>query len=229
MQARACERFPNFGTLAAFRRKSENVMAFQPAPACCSVSMPYIDQSDGTFIGENVLHFKRDDDTAYTYSQLGQLLTDIQGWWYDNIRVITSTDCRQANIYARGLASEADVYDTLVTAVQGTQLNDRMPANVTLALAFKSGLTGRSANGRIYMCGMAETQVEGNKVTTAYAGALLDAWDGFPGAVSAHGNTHVVLSRWSNGVKRTNALPYPVVSYVLTDTRVDTRRARMHG
>lgn len=204
-------------------------MAFQPAPACANVSMPYYDVSDGSFVGENSLNFKRVDNTAWTEPQLAQLLTDLADWWDEMMQPIFSIDVRQGPMVAKGLANAIDVYSVRATANDGTQTGDRAPANVTIAVAFKSGLTGRSANGRVYQCGMTETQISGNYVTSPYAAALLDAWTALPDAVDPGIVQHVILSRWGEGVRREIAVPFPVLSYALTDTRVDTRRKRLNG
>lgn len=204
-------------------------MAFQPAPTCAQVTLRFVDSTDGTFIGENTLNFRNQAGVAFVLSELQLLVTTIADWWSTTLSPITSIDATLASISARALDSEEAPYWEVTIGDDGTQVGDRVSANVTLSVSFRTGLTGRSARGRAYMVGMAETQVSGNQVTPAYAGAVVAAWEALGAAVSGEGFDHVVLSRFTGGAARPVASPRIITSYTLTDNRVDTQRDRLNG
>jgi len=121
------------------------------------------------------------------------------------------------------------VFASVTPARLGTQTGDKAPGNVSFVIKFLTGLTGRSARGRVYMCGLTETQLAGDKVTTAYGDAARTVWEELAGALGGTGFEHVVLSRYTDGVLRENALPRLITSYAITDYTVDTRRLRLRG
>lgn len=202
-------------------------MAFQPAPACAQVTLRFVRAADGVFIGANTPVLHKPGGTAFTQADVDAVRDAVLAWWGTDLSPITAQAAQLASVTVRGLASSEDVISTVTSGDDGVQVGDLLPSSVTLAIAFKTGLTGRSARGRVFMCGMVESQVASNTATLAYATAARDAWAAFGLQLESEGYDHVVLSRVSGGVKRENALPRKVTTYEFTDRRVDTMRDRL--
>lgn len=201
-------------------------MAFQPAPACASATMTYRSVTGNQFWGQNVLNFRKADGTAFQQGDADDLATRLQDWHADTLSEIQSASIQLTEIYVRGLASQVDVFSVLNPNHAGTQVGEAASSKFTIALKFGTGMTGRTARGRVYQCALSESQLEGKSVTVAYAAALIDAWELLPSVIGVS-YEHVVLSRWENKVKRVTALPQVITSYSLADTILDTRRKRV--
>lgn len=130
----------------------------------------------------------------------------------------------------RGLDLENDlVAEDNDNAGAGGVASEAQPANVTLAVKRASGFTGRSARGRIFWCMMPRNGLtaDENFVSAAYAAAVTAATNEIALAINGAGWVAVIVSRFSNGVKRTEGVTFDWVTTSITDNRVDSRRDRL--
>jgi hypothetical protein len=202
-------------------------MVFQPAVNCANAYVEGL--VNGRTVG-NSLNF-RNVAGAYSQADIDDLADAVDDWFSGDILPFLSIDATYVNTHVRGLASsidlEADNNDGTGVGGEGAE---PQPNNVSWVVSFRTGQTGRSARGRMYMWGTALSWYQANEdlVIGATADSIIAAVDNLPAAVAAVGWEHVILSRFSSGVQRTpNALVIPVTQYLYTDLRVDTRRSRL--
>lgn len=105
-----------------------------------------------------------------------------------------------------------------------------LPNSVSIAVSFRTGLTGRSYRGRNYWLGLTETTVQDNEITSAHAAAIVAAYAGMMGS-------NVVTDFWTWGVysQRTNNAPretglfQDITSVAIVDYTIDSQRRRLPG
>lgn len=141
---------------------------------------------------------------------------------------IMSTAFTLSEVYARDLAVEIAAQASFsASPADGEVTGDTLPNLNTIAVKRASGLTGRSARGRIFWMGLSESQVDNNIVKIAHAGAIVVALNNFNTVCSAEGFTPVIVSRYHNGAARVTPLTFPFSSWAVTDLQVDRRSSRM--
>lgn len=201
-------------------------MPFQPAPGVAQASIEFNTNGLSAF---NILNFffAGGNYSEPNIQALAAAIDEsIAEAWLGNF----STQTQYRGTTVRGLASEYDwsaFNDT--NAGGGERPVNPCPANVTFAVKFYCGLTGRSTRGRAYVPNIAVDLLDGNEnmvrliAAQGYANmykvtglAALDAsW------------SHVVLSRVHNGAPRSYGTPFFIQEYTFTDLRVDTQRRRL--
>lgn len=132
----------------------------------------------------------------------------------------------------RGLEFENDVTaETNTSAGVGTLVGTVSPNQVTFSVKKSSGLTGRSARGRTYWIGIPRTVLDAtneNLITVAYADALVANLDAMRNTLNSVGLWKAVLvSRFSDGVKRPFGVTFDWNTNSFVDLRVDTLRGRL--
>jgi hypothetical protein len=135
-------------------------------------------------------------------------------------------------VYLTDLSSQTAPTVTVVpgTNVLGSGTADPLPNNVALCVSFRTEGRGRSARGRNYISGHAETSLSGNTFNATVSNGIRDAYEELLDATTYTGSwTWVVLSRFEDGVARAAGLVQPVTAVVLTDTTVDSQRRRLPG
>ena len=203
-------------------------MAFVPAPFCVKVVPKFSLPGGGTAV--NVLTF-RNLDAPTTISQLETLAGVYDNWWGATAKSLVSNQVALVEVVITALdtASDLQFIYTPASPIAGTLSAAALPAQVTLATAFKSTYSGRSRRGRAYWIGLAENEVTGDYVITATADNIRNAWETLGTDAAAESWQHCVLSYVEDGVARTEALVTYVNYYVNVDTRVDTQRRRLPG
>lgn len=134
----------------------------------------------------------------------------------------------------RGLDVENDLTASAnAGAVVGSLGASSMPRNIAFCVAQRSGLTGRSARGRVYIPGMDRNQIQttnnaSDYVTAAYAAAAVGVVEGLRADIENIGAWNaVIVSRYHEGVKRDEAVTFQWISSDYTSMKVATRRARL--
>lgn len=204
-------------------------MAFQPAHGLASAILRFDQITTSEFLGVNTLHFRKGTGTDWDVSELQTLAEDLETWFVTEREPITGNNCRLSSITCRDLGDQVAPQFVLGTNHVGNQASELLPYNVTIAISFRTGLTGRSQMGRNFIVGMCETQTANSQVTTAYGDAIIACYEEIPTYVGGDNFHHVILSRWLNGVKRTVAVGFDVNTYVLTDRVTDSMRRRLPG
>jgi len=113
----------------------------------------------------------------------------------------------------------------------GTNVGTALPNNVTFAIKKSSGLTGRSARGRIFWIGIPETEVKPsneNLIEAVYIASLVANLAFMRTSISSVGLWQpVIVSRFFNSAKRTEGATFPWISETNVNDRVDTHRGRL--
>jgi len=197
-------------------------MAFQVVPDTLIVEVrgtSFAQQVENTFYYKYVAV---PDET-----DLEDLLTDLEAvigtYWLPYL----PDSCIITELYARDLGNEVAAQAFVsVSPGQGSATGDGMPSFNTIAIARKSGFTGRSARGRIFWLGLAESMVQGQEVLSTPRAGITNAIVQFDQAAIALSYVPVIVSRYSGGVKRTEGVTYEIQTWQMTDSNVDTRRSR---
>lgn len=104
------------------------------------------------------------------------------------------------------------------------------PNNVTLAIARRSGLSGRAARGRIFLPGINGDMLSAeNEVSTTFVTTIEGLLNGMRTAMDAVDWTEVIVSRTGPGTTSTLAVVYTVVEYVVVNRVLDSMRRRLPG
>lgn len=202
-------------------------MPIAPNPNVIRVELRY-DQDNQEV--ENTLFFETIGPA--TTADCENLALDVNGWWGAFVRPLQPTDVTLREVYARvmlnGEAPEGTSTDGLPDT--GTKVGTALPNNVTHAISFRTGFSGRSRRGRNFIIGLVETDVTRNQV----AAGVVTLWTAayrelLPGAGNIPTAIWVVYSQYSNKVLRTTGLATPVNNVVFTNDVVDSQRRRLPG
>lgn len=158
-----------------------------------------------------------------------QTLADaILSWVNTEWCPVMSTSCEINEVNCRDLAAEialqAEANNT--PPEPGTVSGGTLPTYTAIAVARRSGLTGRSSRGRIFWTGMTEGQVTGNILDSGLVTAVLNAVSGIDTVMAALGYAPCIVSRYAGGVKRPVAVTFEIQSWLINNTLIDTRRSR---
>ena len=133
----------------------------------------------------------------------------------------------------RGLDSEFDLTSTANASAGACSLaQTSLPAHVTLALSKRSAFTGRSARGTTFFPSVlrlyqVQTNDQENQVSTTAGNAMLAVVDSVRNCIDNIGVWDPVLvSRYSNGSKRSEAITFPWVATQLVTYNLASRRDR---
>ncbi len=202
-------------------------MAFQSVPDCAQVNIIY---SQNSVVMQN--SFYGFHPGGYSLGDLQALADDIDTavpiLWLPRQTV----DATYLRTEVRGLANENDL---VAEADAGSAVGDDafggLPNSVTCAIKKSSGLTGRSARGRVYWIGMPKDKLEAadeNTIDTTFVAALVTAVDGIRTNIESVGTWEAVLvSRFLDGEKRTVGEKFDWVATSSVNNIVDTQRGRL--
>lgn len=178
-------------------------------------------------LAENTLYFTHDAGAPST-ADIADLLATLESWFGTNLLSAASQDVQLFSLHGRDLTTSAGPQADRSSGMTGVLLDPQLPNNDTLAISFRTGVAGRSFRGRNYIIGLTTAQVTRNIVNPDVLSILLAAYEALPTAVSPDW-AHVVVSRKSGGLWRTEGVATPVASYVVTDNIVDSQRRRLPG
>lgn len=203
-------------------------MAFQSVPDVAQVSIIF--KQNGITMQNS---FYAHHPGGYSLANLEALAAEIDARVDGNFKVRQPIECEYLRTEVRGLDTENDlVAENSDNAGFGLDNADPLPNNVTFAIKKQSGLTGRSARGRAYWIGIPNDKLTAsneNILTTAYVDFIVAAIDAMRTGIEVVGTWEAVLvSRFANGVKRTEGVTFPWVSTTFIDRTVDTQRGRLH-
>jgi hypothetical protein len=209
--------------LVSFQRITEHAMAFQSAPDVASAEILYTLQNG--VIAENVLYFR---NSGYDQAAVDDLAEAVDGWMATYGLDILSIAYLYNFVHVKGLQDIVDVEAINNTnAGAGTGAAGFLPNETSLALSFRTGFTGRSARGRVYLMPPGEADMSDlNHITTTYRNAVQTAYENLGVQAAVAGWQHVVLSRISGGAPRVTATNLAVTDYIVTDLTLDSQRGR---
>lgn len=204
-------------------------MAFIPVPDTAEVVMSYTGPNGN--IMKNVFHVREAGLGTWDTAALTNVISIFQNWENTVGKAGRSNQITCTGILARDLSVvDSFVVDTSVNIV-GTIANPALPANVTFCIKALTGLAGRSFRGRHYWIGLAETNVAGDYVTTGVGDARLAALNVLRDSINnaLPEMSLVVVSKFHNGAPRAVGVATDILTYAITDYRVDTQRRRLIG
>lgn len=196
-------------------------------PLAIQVEMRYT--QDGQAV-ENTLYFLA--PVAPGVDDLNELGASLFTWYTAAIRPLQGNTVNLNEIYLRSLAGAvAAEYTTVVPQPSpGTRIGTPLPNNVTLAVSFRTGTTGRSARGRNYILGLVESDVDFNEVGGPVTEDWQDAYNELTTAGGAvPGYTWIVYSRRTAGAPRPTGVAFTIVTATIVNNIVDSQRRRLPG
>jgi len=198
---------------------------FIPAPDTAKMELRY------TLIGEralSVFYFQRAG--GYTDLDLAALAASAENFWTSEIRPTQSGGTLLREIVVTDVSVENGQQVSNSTNLAGTASGNAMPNNITLAVSFRTGFSGRSFRGRVYHPGAVEEQIVANEFVELAADSIREAYANFFfGILGDTLDQHVIVSYCADNEWRTTAVVTPVTSYIITDTVVDSARRRLPG
>lgn len=167
---------------------------------------------------------------AFTANALTALATSIGAWVVENLLPLQANNTVLSGVQCNRLFVPSDIYgiwqpDTPPHGGGSVSASN----NVSLVTTLKTGIRGRSYQGRSYLVGVPAFQiVNQNFVQQSYANAVQAAFEGFNEWISDLSPSYqmAVLSRYAGNQPRPEGFP-TVVQQWLTKTRLDTQRRRM--
>lgn len=215
-------------------------MAFQICPGIATVTLQI--SGPGADIMENVLHFYKGSNVAWTATELTTLVNGIDTWTgvgdgagnkYTNSM---STGASIISITARDMTTATGPEIVKTVAHPGTDASALLQSGVSKAFTFRSGNAGRSQRGRAYMSNLCSGSVSGTDVNSMAAASLTGItamWKSLIAATTALNAAWYwcVLSRKQNGIVLVNGLPVKITDVGTSKTQFDyqRRRAPLHG
>ena len=161
-----------------------------------------------------------------TMSSVGAnlLAAAIESWAESTYDATYGTGLNLSNIQVRDASQQNGVVVDFNTDIPGTIADNGLPGNVAFAISLRTGLAGKSFRGRMYHPWLGEADVTGNSLSSTRADAIRDAWTALDAALQPSDWLISVVSKYSNGAPRVNALVTPIVGFTYTDLNVDTQR-----
>lgn len=196
---------------------------FIPAENTVKVEMVY--NTPGG-IAENILYFQ--DATSWDASDVGVLAGEIKAWWEDTIKPFQSSGVSLAKVRAQDISVEdGNFYEYTAglpeAAAGGTPV---LPGNVTAAIKFSTGRSGRSYRGRNYFVGIGEAWVVGDTIDSGWSANIMTAYEGLDDPAVISKGQQAVVSYCQNGAWLTDAVVTLVQSRSM-DLTIDSQRRRL--
>ncbi len=173
---------------------------------------------------------------GWTSTDLTDLCTAINSWVVAEYAPLMSNDYSFEGSTAVDMSAEGQegVEVPLTTPEEGGNVVAGLPGNVTAAIKFLTGFTGRNNRGRNYFVGLGENQVTGNTIESAAVTGIQAAYDALGSYLVGLSADHVVASLYSgvdsNGkpIPRTAGVTKVITQYAM-DNLVDSMRKRLTG
>jgi hypothetical protein len=201
-------------------------MPFVPATNCAEIII------QATLNGQDAITtFAARHATGWGATELAALADAVDIYWSTFALPNLPATYTYINTHVRDLRTSVGLqHDSAAGAGNGSEGGTPLPNNVTVAVARRSGLAGRSARGRVFMPGITQTGLATeNTITTSFRDTLLDLFNGFTTAISLVDWEEVILSRQHDGVSLTEATVYTVIEYAVVNLVLDSIRRRLPG
>ncbi|KKL06218.1 hypothetical protein LCGC14_2598240 [marine sediment metagenome] len=200
-------------------------MAFQKVVDAAEIVIEYVGNAQ---VLKNVIHASKSG--GYVLADLTALAVavdaNITAAWLGN----QTQDVSYVQTIVRGLALENDLEAIDNTgAAAGGVLSKGLPGNVTLAIKRTSGLTGRSARGRLYWIGIpaAQLSIDENVVDTTAVADIVSNVESMRASINATVWTPAIVSRFTNGVARSEGKLFTWTGSSAVNNNVDSQRRRL--
>ncbi len=202
-------------------------MAFQRVPNSAEIAHTFMQQNK---ITQNTYYAQFAG--AYSQSDIQTLADEVDNVFALNFVTEMCSDVIYVRTDVRGLDTENDLEATQNAGTgPGTHIGDSLPNQVTFSIKKSSGLTGRSARGRTYWCGIPSNErdvANENFLESVYAAAIVNDVDFIRLTIDTiPGWSAVLVSRFANKVARVEGVTFPWATTSNVDLRLDTNRGRL--
>lgn len=200
-------------------------MAFQPVIDTAEVVIKYNLNLEPMF---NVLHaqFVGGYNLTLLQALADAVDTAVAASWLP----IQTLDAVYQETQVRGLAVENDQV-AIANAGTGPGLivSESLPGNVTFSIKKGSGLTGRSARGRVYWIGLPtiDLSLNENIILALRRTDIVNAVEAVRVAIIPTGWSPVIVSRFSGGVKRPLGVTFFWSTVSAVNDNIDSNRRRL--
>lgn len=171
---------------------------------------------------------------GYSQTDIDGLAAAVDSSSGPQFAALMSTRDHYVRTDVRGLDAENDLTSSVATSTTaGSTASIGTPLSVAFCVRQRSGLTGRSALGRVYIGNIPLNNVNQADASESYIkSANADAWvavvDGVRITIDNFGTWDPVLvSRYHDGVKRAEAVVFPWLSTDYSTLRLASRRSRL--
>lgn len=178
---------------------------------------------------ENVYHVHK--GTAWTLSDIGALAAEFLSWETTDASPLRSEDCWLERVTATDLTSltSGRVDTQLTIPINGSDIGDCVPQNVTFAVKGNIGQRGKGRNGRTFWIGIPTSKVSNALVDVTYATSIQTALNDLNTAVATAipGAALGVIHLYIDGVFMSPAPFSEITSWTYTNLFVDSQRDRL--
>jgi len=199
-------------------------MPFLSIPECAeAITHITIDGQDTV----NVFGFHKTG--GYTQADIDNLAADVDAAMGSTGKAIRHVGCTYVETVVRGLQNIVDLTSVNNTnAGAGTGAAGAVPNNAAFCITLRTGHTGRSARGRVYIAGIGDTDfTSANTVKTAYATAAEAYVSDVLATAAVDGWDLSVLSRRTAGSARLLGVFFKVTTVVARNLLIDSQRGRL--
>lgn len=200
-------------------------MAFQSVPQTAEIVISY---EGNQITSNNVLQAKKTG--GYNLSDLEELAAAVDASIVADWLPLQTLDQDYISTTVRGLefANDQETVNNDGTG-PGTIADAGLPGNVTFSVKKSSGLTGRTARGRMYWIGIPDTKLAANenRLTSTYVGEVEDAVEAMRAAIDATTWFPVIVSRFLDGQPRATGAVFPWIATVAVNENIDSQRRRL--
>jgi len=200
-------------------------LPFQSVPDCASATFTFV--ASGVEV-VNRLTFARPG--GYDQSAIDDLAAACDGAvasdWLNQINNATT----YLGVTVKGLADIIDLFAfNNDNAGVGAATGNQQPNNVTWAIRFTTGATGRSARGRMFVIGLPANRIDvaTQSILTTYANNWVDTVVNTEAAAAAAGWFHCIVSRFTEGAERDTGVYRLVTGVGYHDQLLDSQRGRL--
>lgn len=200
-------------------------MAFQSVPDTAKIEVIF--ERSGVRM-QNVLYARRAG--GYNSSQINDLAVAVDQWMADEYLPGMVSDVTYVETIVTGQEFENDIQVSVNTnSGVGTNAGVGLPNNVTKAVTLESGLTGRSARGRLFYVGLPNGALtaDENHVTAGVVTYLIDLIEALITVLTGIQWILVIVSRNTGGAPRPTGVTFTVTGASVSDTTTDSQRARL--
>lgn len=170
-----------------------------------------------------------------TPANLVALAAVFQSWWNATKRPTVASSVQWNGVTLTALDGPGAPYlDYPATPLtSGTNTGAPWPPQITVAVSLRTGLSGRSYRGRIYLVGFNNTNVlTAGVMLPATVAGIQTVYNALRSAIITHGAQLCVVSLFSGVDGSGNKIPRAVgiatpVSTIIVGNRIDTQRRRL--
>lgn len=199
-------------------------MAFQRVPFTVKVSIEGVTQN----VPIVETHYAQKAG-GYTQSDLVTLANAVD-LYMSSVRLPgMSNEYQYLQTRVLGLDSQND-YEVIDTSSAGAGgvANEAYNPTVALAVQRLTGLTGRSARGRVFFGPLRANMVsaDSTRVSQATADGIVSFMTQLMSTMATAGFTEVVVQRFAEGLQLPEAVVRPVIAWAVSDLVLDNQRRR---